>query len=209
MGTKAKAAMAAALLVMAITLGACTPKVQLPILRAAPDFTLTNQDGPEVKLSDFRGKVVVMDFIYANCHDACLTMNYKLKFVQDQLEVGLKEDLILISVSFDPLDTPEVLRGYAAQQGFNVQGWQFLTGTLEQIRRVTDDYRVVYEAVEVEAHEHEEAIEGGHVHEGSAFRHNTVVVLIDQDGMVRKTYGYAEFPETELISDITSLIRES
>ncbi len=70
-----------------------------------------------------------MDFIYTNCHDVCLTMNYKLKFVQDQLEAGLKQDLILCLVSFDPLDTPEVLRGYAAEQGFNVPGWQFLTGT--------------------------------------------------------------------------------
>ncbi len=202
MGAKAKGITAVALLlVMAIILGACTPKVQLPVLREAPDFDLTNQDGLEVKLSDFRGKVVVMDFIYTSCPDVFGMLNHKLKILRDQLEEGLKQDLVLISVSFDPLDTPEVLRGYAAEQGFDVPGWQFLTGTPEQIRQVTDYYGVVYELVEAAEHEHE----GSHEHD-RVFIHNIVVVLIDQDGMVRKTYGHALFPETEMIGDITSLL---
>ncbi len=195
------------ILLMAITLGACTPKVQLPILREAPGFILTNQDGLEVRLSDFRGKVVVMDFIYANYHDACLMMNYSLKFVQDQLETGLKQDLVLISVSFDPLDMTEVLRGYAVSQGFNIPGWHFLTGTPEQICQIADDYGVVYHAVDVADYEHDEAIVGGHVHEDRAFYHNIVIALIDRDGMDRKIYGPAFVPETtEIISDITSLL---
>lgn len=195
----------ALILMQAIIMMACTPKVQLPILREAPDFALTNQNELEVRLSDFRGKVVVMDFIYTSCPDVCGMLNNKLRIVRDQLKEGLKRDLILISVSFDPaVDTPEVLKQYTAEKGFNVLGWHFLTGTEEQIHQVTDDYGVVYELVE-DDHEHED--EGSQEQEHlRSFNHNIVVVLIDRDGMVRKTYGHALFPETEMISDITSLL---
>ena len=206
MSGKAKAITTIAIFLMIATvLAACAPKVQLPILRAAPDFTLTNQYSREVRLSDFRGKVVVMDFIYTSCPDVCGMLNHKLRIVRDQLEEGLKRDLVLISVSFDPaVDTPEVLKQYAGEQGFNAPGWHFLTGTEEQIRQVTDDYGVVYELVE-DDHEHED--EGSQEQEHlRAFRHNIVVVLIDRDGMVRKTYENAFFPETEMTSDITSLL---
>ncbi len=63
------------ILMISIVLGACTAKTQLPVLREAPDFALTNQDGLEVRLSDFRGKGVVMDFIYTSCPDALRCSN--------------------------------------------------------------------------------------------------------------------------------------
>ncbi len=206
MSGKAKAITTIAIFLMIATvLAACAPKVQLPILREASDFALTNETSREVRLSDFRDKVVVMDFIYTSCPDVCGMLNHKLKIVRDQLEEGLKRDLILISISFDPaVDTPEVLKQYTAERGFNVPGWHFLTGTEEQIRQVTDDYGVEYELVE-DDHEHED--EGSQEQEHlRSFNHNIVVVLIDRDGMVRKTYENALFSETEMISDITSLL---
>ena len=107
------------------------------------------------------------------------------------------------------VDTPEVLKQYAKEEGFDIPGWQFLTGTEEQILQVANDYGVVYELVVDHEHENDEQ---EHEHEGSqepvrGFTHNTVVVLIDQDGMVRKTYGQTFSLETEMLSDITSLLR--
>ncbi len=73
-----------------------------------------------------------MDFVYTSCPDECGTLNRKLKAAWDGLEEGQKQDLVIISVSFNPeVDTPEVLRQYAFGQGFDVPGWQFLTGTQE------------------------------------------------------------------------------
>ena len=142
-----------------------------------------------------------MDFIYTSCPDVCGRLNNKLKTVWDQLEVGQKQDLVLISVSFDPeVDTPEVLKRYATERGFDAPAWQFLTGTAEQIRQVADSYGMQYELVE-DNHEGE----GSHKHD-HRFSHNVVVVLIDRDGMIRKTYGHAFFPETEMLGDITSLL---
>ncbi len=93
MGAKVRVITAIALLLMiVIILGACTPEVQLPVLREASDFTLTNQDGLEVNLSDFRGKVVVMDFIYTSCPDICGLMNHKLRIARDQLDAPHSAD---------------------------------------------------------------------------------------------------------------------
>ena len=154
-----------------------------------------------------------MDFIYTTCPDVCGFLNHRLKSIWGQLDEELKQDLILISVSFDPeVDTPEVLKQYAAEQGFDVPGWQFLTGTEEQIRQVTGDYEVVYELEIVEADSEQEGSqkrEDSDDHEHvRGFSHNIVVVLIDRDGMVRKIYGTDFFQGTEEVSsDITSLLR--
>ncbi len=189
------------ILMMSIILGACTAKAQLPVLGEAPDFSLTNQDSSGVRLSYFRGRVVVMDFIYTSCPDVCGRLNSKLKTVWDQLEVGQKQDLVLISISFDPeVDTPDVLKLYAKERGFDIPAWQFLTGTAEQIRQVADDYGVQYGLVE-DNHEGEGSREHDH-----RFSHSVVVVLIDRDGMIRKTYGHAFFPETEMTDEITALL---
>ena len=105
---------------------------------------------------------------------------------------GTEKRPCLISVSFDAHDAPEVLRTYAAEHGFNVPEWQFLTGSDEQIRQVTDDYGIAYEAVEAD---HEDDASHEHVH---LFEHNVVIVLIDGDGMVRKGYYSDVTSEDEL-----------
>ena len=203
MSTKTKILTTLALLpTLVITLGACTAKVQLPVLGEAPDFALINQDNLEVRLSDFRGKVVVMNFIYTTCPDACGRLNSKLKTVWDRLEEGQKQDLVIISVSFDPeVDTPEVLKRYASDRGFDLPKWQFLTGTQTQIRQVTDNYGAWYELVE---DIHTDEAPHNHV---LRFAPNLVVVLIAQAGRVRRKYENAFFPESGWMTNIQSLLR--
>ena len=183
------------LFIIAVAIGACsrgepTTIPTLPVLYEAPSFTLTNQDNSEVNLSDFRGKVVVLDFVYTRCPDVCGEMNFKLQSVWQQLEEELKPDLNFISVSFDLYDTPEVLKQY--DKLYNVPGWQFLTGTEEQIQQVTNDYGVGYE----------QEVDGGEI------RHSIVIVLIDRNGMVRKTYGNPYFPEKDMIRELEYLLNQ-
>ena len=131
MSIKAKAiTMVAFFVVLVITMGSCTPKVYLPVLYEAPGFTLTNQDSLEIKRYDLRCKVVDMDFIYTRCPDICGELNYRLQGVWHQLEEELRQDVVLISVSFDIYDNPEVLK--QSDKFYNAPGWQFLTGTEEQ-----------------------------------------------------------------------------
>lgn len=179
----------ALLFILAGTMGACSREVKLPVLYKAPGFTLTNQDGREVKLSDFQGKVVVMNFIYSRCPDICGEENYRLQGVWKQLKTDLKQDLVLVSVSFDSYDTPEVMKRY--ETFFDVPGWQFLTGTENQIRQVTNDYWVSYE----------QEVDG-------KIAHSVVIALIDRAGMVRKTYGTPEFPVRDMIRELDYLLKQ-
>ena len=178
------------LFVTIITIGACAPAVYLPVLYEAQSFTLTNQDGQEVELSDFRGEVVVLSFIYTRCPDVCGELNYRLQSVWEQLKQELRQGVVLISVSFDSHDTPEVLKRY--DELYNVPGWQFLTGTEEQIQQVINDYGVGYER------------EAG----GWEIGHTTVIILIDRNGVVRKSYGNPYFPEKDMIRELEYLLNQ-
>src|SRR5262245_1821085 len=57
----------------------------LPKIAPAPEFTLTSQDGAPVALSDFRGKVVAVTFIFTLCTDTCPVLTPMMSFVQDRL----------------------------------------------------------------------------------------------------------------------------
>lgn len=192
MTPKAKTTLALVLSAV-IALASCTHPVYLPSLYPAPGFTLTNQNGQVVELAHFRGKVIVMDFIYTRCPDVCGKLNYELQGIWQQLKEELRQDLVLISISFDLYDTPEVLKQYATF--YDVPGWQFLTGTKEQIQQVTSDYGVAYEPKTAGA----EPVE---------FIHNSSIVLIDRIGMVRKTYGGPELPVKDMVREFTHLLNQ-
>lgn len=83
-----------------------------------PDFVFTNQDGKRVSLAQYKGKVVLLTFIYTRCPmpDFCPRMTNNFR----EIENTLKQDpaaygrMHLLSVTFDPdFDTPKVLRHYA------------------------------------------------------------------------------------------------
>src|SRR5215475_5549488 len=115
----------------------------LPKIAPAPDFALTSQDGVSVKLSDYRGRVVAVTFIFTLCADTCPVLTPMMSFVQDQLGADFGTKIAFVSITVDPeRDTPEVLKDYAQAFGANFSGWAFLTGSPESIRDVTRRYGV-------------------------------------------------------------------
>ena len=62
---------------------------RLPVIGAAPQFTLTSQDGKPVALADLRGKVVTVTFIYTECPDICPLLTQKMVHVQDELGAAM------------------------------------------------------------------------------------------------------------------------
>ncbi len=67
----------------------------------APDFTLKNQFGEDVSLSDFDGKVVVVAFIYTACPDVCLIISSNIDYVRQNLG-SESESVEFISITIDP-----------------------------------------------------------------------------------------------------------
>jgi protein SCO1/2 len=101
-----------------------------------PDFTLTDQNGQPIRLSTFRGKAVVLTFIYTRCPlpNFCPLMSRNFADLQERLSKEFANKYQLLSVTMDPnFDRPEVLKDYAARYDANEKDWSFATGDSEQI----------------------------------------------------------------------------
>ncbi len=117
--------------------GAATPP--LVVDQQVPDFTLIDQVGARVALSDFAGKVVALNFIYTRCAlpQLCPRMSNNFGVLQKRFVRELGRDLVLVTVTFDPeRDTAEVLANYASQWKPDPKNWHFLTGSVPDVRRV-------------------------------------------------------------------------
>src|SRR5262245_2817471 len=104
--------------------------VSFPEPLPAPDFTLIDQDENPVQLSSLRGKVVLLDFIYASCPGPCPLLSRKFSQLQKTLGERVGKEVMLLSITVDPQhDTPAVLKEYARRYQADTAGWKFLTGS--------------------------------------------------------------------------------
>jgi len=106
----------------------------------APDFTLIDQNGQDVSLSDFEGKVVILAFTYTACPDVCLAIEANLHYVNS--EMGDEDDLIILSMTIDPArDTPEHLLEWTTLRGYD---WAHLTSENHGVlQHVWNDYNLL------------------------------------------------------------------
>ena len=112
------------------------------ILRAGefvPDFVLLDQERHRVRFASFRGKVVVLNFVYTRCAlpDFCFRSSNNFGLLQKRFKNQLGRQLVLLTVTFDPAhDDPDVLRKYAVVWKAAAQSWHFLTGSPAEIQRL-------------------------------------------------------------------------
>jgi protein SCO1/2 len=104
------------------------------------DLVLKDQNGDEMKfVSDVIGdRIVVMDFIYTSCTTVCPVISAVFGQVQGKLGDQLGDEVVLVSVSVDPIrDTPRRLKAYAATHKAK-PGWIWLTGDKRTMDKVLD-----------------------------------------------------------------------
>ena len=143
---------------------------------AAPATVLTGQDGKPLALADFKGKAVVLTFIFTRCPlpEFCPRMNAQFAEMETLLakEPALYAKTQLLSVSFDPAhDTPEVLRDYRERFLKGVKGvapahWRFATGTPDHIKEFATFFGLTY------------------LKSGEQFVHSLATAVISPDGKV-------------------------
>jgi protein SCO1 len=117
------------------------PPKQLEVGEPVPDFSMTTQEGKPLKLSDLRGSVVVLTFIYTRCPlpDFCPLMDRKFGELAQRLNTipDRAAHVRLISVSFDPEhDTPLVLAKHAQARGATPPLWIFAVAKHEELSKV-------------------------------------------------------------------------
>jgi protein SCO1/2 len=165
---------------------------RLPRIGPAPEFTLTAQDGRRVSLSDLRGKVVVVTFIYASCTDTCPLLTAKLVALQRRLATDANGRIFFVGITVDPeRDTSEVLAQYAKGYGADPEGWAFLTGTPAEIQEVARRYGI-----------YRRKQPRGDVD------HTFLTSLVDPAGTLRVQYLGVRFDPEEMRRDLQSLLAE-
>jgi protein SCO1 len=103
-----------------------------------PNVTLRDaQNKPfAFRPESFRGKVVIVDFIFTTCTTICPALSSVMASVQRGLGEQMGKDVLLLSISVDPVnDTPPVMRAYAQRIGAG-KDWLWLTGNTGDIARV-------------------------------------------------------------------------
>ncbi len=137
--------------------------------RPAPDFRLRNQFGQPMSLSQFRGKVVVLAFDDSQCTTVCpLTTQSMLEAKQLLGAAGDQVQLLGIDANPAATSVADVL-AYSRSHGL-VNQWDFLTGTLAQLKTTWSDYNIAVQ------------IQRGQID------HTPALFVIDQQGRERKLY---------------------
>jgi len=162
-----------------------TPAVPalVPVGAAIPEFELIDQAGKAVALSELRGKVVAVTFIYSRCPlpDYCPRMIENFKALRDRFAARMNGDLVFLTISFDPrYDTPAVLAKYAASQRAGGSGWHFLTGDPAKIERVCNAFGIQYWAEE------------------GLITHSLQTAIIDRSGRLAATVEGKDFTPAQL-----------
>lgn len=158
------------------------------------DFSLVNQLGDTVSLSDLQGKIYVADFFFTRCPTICPVMSSNLEQVQQAFEQY--PDVMILSHSVTPeADSVPVMKEYADLHGADHGRWWFLTGPKTEIYRLA---RKSYFAVLDEG-------DGGM----QDFIHTENFILVDKERRLRGFYDGTKQTEIDrLINDIFTLLKE-
>ena len=135
----------------------------------APDFTLIDQNGEEVSLSDFEDKVVVIAFTYTICPDVCLAIEANLDYIDEQMSD--ESDLVILSITIDPArDTPEHLWGWTNVRGYD---WPHLTSyDHSELQEVWHDYSLLVDNDHINSDHSDHGEHGDHSDHGDHDDHS-------------------------------------
>ena len=138
-------------------------------------------------LADFRGKVVIVTFLYTQCTDVCPLLTHMLTRVDEHLSEAEKTRLRYIGITVDPRhDTPARLRAFMQQRGLSEKRWTLLTGSAAELTKTAADYGVVVRP-----------------DPRAGLVHNTVFAVIDGTGRERVEFHGLATP----IDDIAQAVR--
>jgi protein SCO1/2 len=152
------------------------------------DFRLTDANGREHTLADYRGKYVMVFFGYVYCPEVCPTALIRAAEVRNALGAE-KEKVQVITITLDPeRDTPAGIRDYALAFDPSFVG---LWGTPERIREVAKEFRVYYEKVPA----------------GKSYTidHTALTYVFDPGGRLRLAIGHKQTNE-QYIADLRRLM---
>lgn len=158
-----------------------------------PDFYLLNQDSVLVQKSDFKNKILLVDFFFVTCPTICPVMTKNMNSIVHEFSDSSNIEFLSFTVNPE-FDTPSVINSYILSKKLDVSKWNFLTGNKDHI------YDVAYHGFLANAMEDDNAPGG--------FLHSSLFFLIDTDGKIRGIYdGVIEDEIIKCKKDILKLYK--
>lgn len=154
------------------------------------DHTLLDREGKPVRLSSYRGKPLLVSFIYTGCFQVCPSTTRSLQETVQGLQKTFGTNKFnVVSIGFNqPDDSPIALKAFAAQYQINQPNWEFLSPSMSTVGALARDFGFVYAATP------------------AGFDHVLQVSLLDADGrIVRQVYGEG-IPPAELGEPLKMLL---
>lgn len=163
---------------------------QNSIGRQVGNYRFTSRDGRTVRISDFRGKPLVVNFIYTGCIQACpTTVRFLMKSVEASRKTFGGDGFAVATVGFNlPFDNAQAMNSFAHKHGIDDPDWHFLSPDGNEIGAFTKELGFTYYATP------------------KGFDHIAQVTVIDADGRIyRQIYG-ENFDIPMLVEPLKQLI---
>jgi len=149
---------------------------QAAVGRQIGGYPLVDQNRRSIALTDYRGKPLVVNFVYTACSQACpVATQFLAKTVKEARAVLGPDKFNVVTIGFNqPLDSPEAMAAFARQNGIRDPKWGFLSADAASMQAITGAFGFTWYATP------------------KGFDHISQVTLVDATGVVyRQVYGDA------------------
>ena len=167
-----------------------------------PNYRLVNQDGKTIRIGDYKGKALLLTFVYTRCPDPnqCTLMSSNFATIDQRLreQPELYQKTHLLSISFDPeYDTPKVLRSYGAAYTGKYSDetfahWEFASGSADEVKGIAQFFGLRY----YQSDSGEQQV-----------IHSLRTAVIGPDGKIVKVYRGNEWKPDEVLKEIGTALQ--
>jgi protein SCO1 len=166
--------------------------------QTVPDFKFVNQSGKAIDVDQFRGKVLLVTFIYTRCPlpDYCIRISRNFATIQKQLAADpqLSNKTHLLSVSFDPAyDTPKVLHSYGSTYAGSAafSHWDFAVPPPAELDAVEQFFDV--------------GVSSG---SNNTLTHSLSTAVIAPDGKIFRWYPSNDWTPSTVVDDVKQAVAQ-
>jgi protein SCO1 len=154
------------------------------------EHELTDRAGRRVTLSEYRGRPLIVSFIYTGCTHACpVATNFLARAVGEAQRTLGAQSFAVLTIGFNlPFDTPQAMADFARRHGVERPGWEFASATVGGVERLTRDFGFAF------------------VPASGGFEHLAQVTVVDAEGVVRRQVYGETFDLPYLIEPLREMV---
>lgn len=152
-----------------------------------------NQDGQKLKLAELNGKTLVMAMIYTSCKTACPRLTAEMREIEEKLGKYDSNKVRLVLISIDPkVDTPEKMKAYLKQNGFEGKQWLFLRSNDANTREFANVLSVKYKQISP-----------------IDFSHSNIISIFSDSGVLTLQKEGLDSDVTEIVNEVKKQLKNS